>query len=124
MGNPQHNILTAIDVGCAKTSVVVAQTTETGLRYRAHGVVESHGLRKGIIVDLEKAIESVQRAVEAAEQGGGLNVEKAFLGVAGAHIRGVNSQGGISLGGRPREIERDDVRAAADRARAITLPAD
>jgi cell division protein FtsA len=121
MGNPQH-ILTAIDVGCAKTTVVVAQTTETGLRYRAHGLVESHGLRKGVIVDLDKAAASVHRAVEEAEIAGGVNIESAVLGIAGAHIRGVNSQGGIALGTRAREIEREDVRAAAERSRAITLP--
>jgi cell division protein FtsA len=123
MGHPP-NILTVIDVGCAKTTVVVAQTTETGLRYRAHGLIESHGLRKGVVVDLDKAVASVHHAVEEAEIAGAVNIESAVLGVAGAHMRGVNSQGGIALGLRAREIEREDVRAAAERARAITLPAD
>lgn len=124
MGNPQHNILTVIDVGCAKTCVVVAETTETGLLYKAHGLVESHGMRKGIIVDLEKAALSVHRAVVDAEVVGAINIENAILGVAGAHIRGLNSQGGILLGQRAREIEREDIRAAAARARAIKLPPD
>jgi len=124
MGNPQHNLLTAIDLGCAKTCVVVAQVTDTGLRYKAHGVVESHGLRKGVIIDLDKAAMSVHRAVAEAETIGAINLESAAVGVAGAHIRGVNSQGGIVLGPRAREIEREDVRAAAARARAISLPAD
>lgn len=124
MGNPQHNILTAVDVGCAKTCVALAEATETGIRYRAHGMVESHGLRKGVIIDLEKATASAQRALAEAEAASGINIESAYIGVAGSHIRGVNSQGGISLGARAREIEHGDMRAAAERARAITLPAD
>ena len=64
MAKERQNILTAIDLGSAKTCVLVAQITEQGLRYRAHGVCESRGLRKGTIVDLDGAVESVQNAVE------------------------------------------------------------
>ncbi|MBV8206636.1 MAG: cell division protein FtsA [Acidobacteria bacterium] len=123
MGSHLHAILTAIDAGCAKTCVVVAEAAETGLRYRSHGLAESHGSRKGVIVDLEQAAASVRHAVEMAERAGAVNLESAFLGTAGAHIRGVNSQGGIFLGAYAREVQRADVRAAAERARTITLPA-
>ena len=67
MANPQHNFLTAIDVGSAKTCVLVAEVTDSGLRYRGHGISESRGSRKGVIVDLEKAVASIQKAVEQAE---------------------------------------------------------
>jgi cell division protein FtsA len=117
--------LTAIDVGSAKTCVIVAQITDHGLRYRAHASCESRGSRKGTIVDLEGAVESIQRAVEQAEISGGVAVENAIVGTAGAHVRGVNSQGGIAVGGaRPREIGREEIRMAVDRARAISMPID
>ena len=123
MNKDQQNLLTAIDVGSAKTCALVAEMTDAGPRYRGHGVCESRGSRKGVIVDLEKAVVSVQKAVDEAEQSAGVAVERAMVGVAGAHVRGVNSRGGISLG-RSREITREDVRAAIERARSITLPED
>src|SRR5207245_2603049 len=79
---------------------------------------------KGIIVDLDKAVASIQRAVEEAEDAAGAPIEHALLGVAGSHVRGVNSHGGVSFGTRPREITRDEIRQAVDKARAIALPAD
>jgi cell division protein FtsA len=124
MANPHPNLLTAIDVGSAKTCALVAEVTENGLRYRGHGVAESRGSRKGVIVDLDKAVGSIQKAVEAAEDAAGAPIENALVGVAGSHIRGVNTHGGITFGTRPREIARDEVRQAVDKARAIPLPND
>ncbi len=112
MGKPQAHLLTAIDVGSAKTCALVAEITESGLRYLGHGVSESRGSRRGLIVDLEKSVGSIQRAVDEAEAIAGVNVERAVVGLAGTHIRGVNSRGGISLGGRAREITREDIRHA------------
>jgi cell division protein FtsA len=120
--------LTAIDVGSAKTCVLVAEITENGLRYRGHGLGESKGSRKGIIVDLDKAVASIQRVVEQAEDSAGVAVEHATLGVAGSHVRGINTHGGLIFGSgsgsRPREIGRDEIRQAVDKARAISLPPD
>src|SRR5213595_3598449 len=124
MANQYEHLLTAIDVGSAKTCVLVAEVTDAGLRYRGHGVAESRGSRKGIIVDLDKAVASIQRAVEEAEDAAGAPIEHALLGIAGSHVRGVNSHGGVSFGTRPREITRDEIRQAVDKARAIALPAD
>ena len=124
MPNQQGNFITAIDVGSAKTCALVAEVTDSGLRYRGHGVAESRGSRKGVIVDLDKAVAAIQKAVEAAEDIAGAPVEHAIVGVGGAHIRGVNSHGGISLGTRPREIGREEIKQAVERARAIPLPTD
>jgi cell division protein FtsA len=124
MANQGANFLTVIDVGSARTSVLVAEATDVGLRYRGHGVAESRGSRKGVIVDLEKAVSSVQKAVEQAEDAAGIPIEHALVGIGGSHVRGVNSHGGISFGTRPREISRDEIRQAVDKARAIPLPAD
>jgi cell division protein FtsA len=124
MGNQQANFITAIDVGSAKTCALMAEVTDNGLRYRGHGIAESRGSRKGVIVDLEKAVSAIQKAVEQAEDTAGAPIENAIVGIAGSHIRGVNSHGGINLGTRPREITRDEIRLAVDKARAIPLPAD
>ena len=123
---PSHpsNCITAIDVGSSKTSVLVADLSENGLRYRGHGISESSGLRKGVITELDKAVSSIQKAVEKAEDVAGIPVEHAIVGIAGAHVRGVNSQGGIAFGARSREIGRDEIRQAVDKARGIPLPAD
>jgi cell division protein FtsA len=124
MGNQQGTFLTAIDVGSAKTCALMAEVTDVGLRYRGHGVAESRGSRKGVIVELDKAVAAIQKAVEAAEDIAGAPVENAIVGIGGAHVRGVNSHGGISLGTRPREIGRDEIKLAVDKTRTIPLPAD
>src|SRR6202140_5762140 len=103
MPNPHENLMTSIDVGSAKTCVLVVEANDTGLRYRGHGIAESRGSRKGVIVDLEKAVGSIQKAVELAEDVCGAPIEHALLGVAGSHVRGMNSHGGLSLGTRARE---------------------
>ncbi|MFZ3342862.1 MAG: cell division protein FtsA, partial [Terriglobales bacterium] len=123
---PTHapNFITAIDVGSAKTSVLVAELSDNGLRYRGHGVTESRGLRKGVITELDKAVGSIQKAVEAAEDVAGIPIERAIIGIAGAHIRGMNSHGGLSFGTRAREIGRDEIRQAVEKARTLPLPAD
>ncbi len=118
------NFITAIDVGSAKTTVLVAEMSDNGLRYRGHGVSESRGLRKGIITELDKAAGSIQKAVEVAEDAAGIPIEHAIIGIAGAHIRGMNSHGGITFGARAREIGRDEIRQAVDKARTVPLPAD
>lgn len=124
MANQYEHLLTAIDVGSAKTCALVAEVTDNGLRYRAHGVSESRGTRKGVIVDLEKAVGSIQKAVEQAEDALGAPIERALVGVSGSHMRGLNSHGGITFGTRAREISREEIRAAVDKARAISMPAD
>lgn len=124
MSAANDNLIAAIDLGSSKTVVLVAEVTGNGLRYRGHGVSESRGSRKGVIVDLERAVASIQKAVEQAENSAGAPVERAIVGIGGAHVRGINSQGGISLGLKAREITRDEIRQAVEKARAIPLPAD
>src|SRR5450432_4496765 len=114
MANQQGSFLTAIDVGSAKTVALMVEMTDSGLRYRGHGVAESRGSRKGVIVELDKAVASIQKAVEEAEDVAGSPIEHALLGVAGPHMRGVNTHGGISFGNRAREIGRDEIRMAVD----------
>ncbi len=124
MGSQTENLLAVIDIGSAKTCVIVAEVNEFALRYRGHGVADSRGIRKGVVADLDKAVDTIKNAVEEAENVAQAPVEHAIVGVAGSHIRGINSHGGISLGSRPREISREDVRSAVEKARSIPLPED
>src|ERR1700676_2000304 len=101
MGNQQGNFLTAIDVGSAKTCALIAEFTDSGLRYRGHGVAESRGSRKGVIVELDKAVGAIQKAVEAAEDTAGAAVEEAIVGIGGVHVRGINSHGEHTPGTPP-----------------------
>src|SRR6476646_1950600 len=123
MPRPTEHFLTAIDVGSAKTCVLVVEITENGLRYRGHGMAESRGSRKGIIVDLDKSVASIQKAVERAEDAAGIPVEHATLGVAGAHVRGIHTHGGLVFS-RSREIGREEIRQAVEKAKNIPLPPD
>jgi cell division protein FtsA len=124
MANQYQHLINVIDVGSAKTCVLVAEITDSGLRYRGHGVADSRGSRKGVITDLDKAVASIQKAVEQAEDSCGGPIEHALLGVSGPHVRGVNTHGGLSFGTRSREIAREEIKLAVDKARGIPLPSD
>lgn len=120
----RNHLIAVLDVGSAKTAALICQATESGLRYRGHGVVESRGSRKGVIVEQDKAVQSIQKAVEEAEKIAESPVGNAVIAVGGAHVKGLTSRGGVSLGSRPREIGRDDIRLAVEKARSVHLPAD
>jgi cell division protein FtsA len=116
--------IVGLDVGSTKTCVLIAELDGEQVKFLALGAAESKGLRKGLIVNLDSTVSSIRRAVEEAEGVANVPVEEAVVGVAGSHVRGVNSRGGVTLGTRSRDIERDDVRRAVDAARNITLPED
>ena len=115
----------ALDIGSTKTCALIGeQNDDGGVRFAALGAAESKGWRKGQIVNLDLAVSSIRRAVEEAETIVGVPVESASVGVAGSHVRGINSRGGVTVANRPRDIQRDDVRRAIEAARGITLPED
>jgi cell division protein FtsA len=124
MSNKDDGMITVLDIGSSRTRVLVAELHEGALRYRGHAQVRSQGMRKGLVADLNPAIRAVTHAADEAEQVAHAVIDHCVVGVGGAHVRGVNSRGGISLGTRLREITREDVRASVDRARSVTLPAD
>jgi cell division protein FtsA len=124
MGKEPNNTIAVLDIGSAKTVALICDMSDSGLRYRGHGITESRGSRKGVLVELDKAVQSIQRAVEAAEKMAECTVGNAVISIGGAHIKGITSRGGISLGSRPREVTREDVRAAVEKARSINLPPD
>jgi cell division protein FtsA len=124
MSEKPDNLIVVLDVGSAWTRVLAADLNEGALRYRGHGIVESAGMRKGLISDLGPAAKAVKAANERAEWVARMNIDECVVGVGGPHIRGLNTNGGIDLGSRMREIGREDVRAAIERARAVERPPD
>lgn len=120
----KERYLAALDIGSAKTCALIADVENKTSRFLGMGAAESKGSRKGLIVNLDAAVSSIRRALEEAESVANMPVEFAVVGIAGSHVRGVNSRGGISLGPRARDIEKEHVRRAVDAARAITLPED
>ncbi len=117
--------IVALDIGSTKTCALIGEMDDDGgVKFAAFGAAESKGWRKGQIVNLDLAVSSIRRAVEEAETIVGVPVESAMIGVAGSHVRGVNSRGGITVGAKARDIQRDDVRRAIEAARGVTLPED
>ena len=124
MNPKQENLITVLDAGSQKSVVLVAEVADGVLRYRGHGVEPSQGMRKGLIAELGPAAEAINRAALTAERTARAAIESAVVGIGGTHVRGINSRGGISMGSRMREITREEVRAAVDRARSVPLPPD
>jgi cell division protein FtsA len=124
MNQKQENLIVVLDVGSAHTRVVVADLNEGVLRYRGHGLADSTGMRKGLIAELGPAAKVVRAANEQAERVAHVNIEECVVGVGGPHVKGLNTSGGFELGNRMREITRDDVRIAVERARAVERPPD
>ncbi len=124
MNPKQENLITVLDAGSSKSCVLVAEVQDGVLRYRGHGIEVSRGMRKGLIAELGPAAEAINKAALTAEKTARGSIETAVVGIGGTHVRGVNSRGGISMGSRMREITREEVRAAVDRARSVALPPD
>jgi len=124
MSQKPDNMIVVLDVGSALTRMLVGDVNEGALRYRGHGVVESAGMRKGLIAELAPAARAVKSASDLAEQSARANIGECVVGVGGPHIRGLNTNGGFELSNRMREITRDDVRVAVERARAVERPPD
>jgi len=117
-----------IDLGSTKTCALVCRQNEEGkLEVAGLGVAESKGWRKGAIVNLDLTVLAVKKAVEEAETAAGLPIDSAYVGVAGTHIKGVNSHGALALSKGPnatREVGPDDVRRVIQAAQGINLPED
>jgi len=114
--------LVALDLGSSKIAALICEARENGrVELRGAGLAESKGFRRDTLVNLEAAVGAIRQAVEAAERTAGLLIESAVIGVAGAHLRSVNSRGGTALGPRPREVAAEDIRRAIEAARGVSL---
>jgi cell division protein FtsA len=119
----KERYLVGLDVGTSKVSAVVGEILDgSGLDILGLGVAESRGIRRGIVVNLEAAVDSIKKAIEEAELMAGVEIDTVHLGLSGPHIKGFNSRGVVAVAGKHREITREDVRRAIDAAKAVTLP--
>lgn len=117
------SIITGLDIGTTKTACLIGEVDERRrLQIRGVGIVPSKGIKKGVIVNVEEATDAIQRAVEKAERTSGLEVQEAYVGVAGSHISALNSRGTAAINRPSRQIEQEDVRRALEAARAIAIP--
>jgi cell division protein FtsA len=114
-----------LDIGTSKTSAVIGEYNENGiLEITGVGVAPSTGLRKGVVVNIEATLQSVSKAVEAAELMSGREAKVCFVGVAGANVEGINSRGVVAVTGKGREISQSDIDRVIEAARAVVIPMD
>ena len=119
----KERYLVGVDVGTSKVAALVGEIVdEQNLDIVGVGVAESKGIRRGVVVNLEAAVESIRKAIEEAELMAGVEIDSVFLGLSGPHVKGFNSRGVVAVAGKNREISREDVRRAIDAAKAVALP--
>jgi len=121
----ERNIIAALDIGTSKIGVVIGQVTDDDqLCILGAGISPSKGLRQGVIINLDQAVQSIDRAVQEAQLTAGVEIKDFIVGIAGDHIRSVNSRGVVAVAGKNREIDQFDVDRVIEAARAIALPPD
>ncbi len=118
----QENIIVGLDVGTTKICAVVGEVSGKEINIVGIGTHPSIGLRKGVVVDIESTVESIQKAVEEAELMAGCEISSVFAGIAGGHITGFNSRGIVAIKGK--EVAQNDVDRVIDAARAVAIPMD
>lgn len=120
----RERYLVGLDVGTSNVCAVVGESLDDDtLDIVGIGVAESRGIKRGVVVNLEGAVQSIKKAIEEAELMAGVEIDSVHLGLSGPHIKGFNSRGVIAVAGKNREIDSDDVRRAIDAAKAVSLPA-
>src|SRR6516162_4218380 len=114
-----------LDIGTTKISCIIADQSSTGeLRIVGVGNAPSEGLRRGAVVDLEKTVASITRAVEEAERMAGSEAKGVHAGIGGDHIRSLNSRGVVAVSRKDNEIAAADVERVIEQAKAIAIPTD
>jgi cell division protein FtsA len=121
---PRSKYVTALDIGTTKICCVVGEPTERGINVLGVGEFPSDGLRRGVVVNMEKTVRGITQAVEAAQRMCGHKIESAYVGLAGTHVLSQNSRGVIAVARSDREIGQDDVSRVIDAARAVSVPND
>src|SRR3954464_13389301 len=119
----RERYLVGLDVGTSRVTAVVGESMDDGsLDIVGIGVAESRGIKRGVVVNVDAAVDSIKKAIEEAELMAGVEIDSVHLALSGPHIKGFNSRGVIAVAGKNREITRDDVRRAIDAAKAVALP--
>jgi cell division protein FtsA len=120
---PDKDVIVGLDIGTSKVVALVGELTADGaIEVIGLGSQPSRGLKKGVVVNIESTVQSIQRAVEEAELMADCEINAVFAGIAGSHIRSLNSHGVVAI--RDREVTQGDVEHVIDAAKAVAIPAD
>ena len=116
-------LIVGLDIGTSKVTAIVGELQEDGeIEVIGFGMHPSRGLKKGVVVNIESTVSSIQRAVEEAELMANCEINQVYAGIAGSHVRSLNSHGIVAI--RDREVTQSDVDRVIDAARAVAIPAD
>src|SRR5687768_14547364 len=119
----RERYLVGLDVGTSKVAAIVGEIMDDGsVDIIGIGLAESKGIRRGIVVNLEAAVDAIKKAIEEAELTAGIEIDSVHLALSGGHVKAFNSRGVVAVAGKNREITREDVRRAIDAAKAVSLP--
>lgn len=118
----KERVVVGLDVGTTKVAALVGNVIDGTIEIIGLGKAESHGLEKGVVVDIGRTIASIRKAVEEAENMADVKVDSVYVGIAGKHITSINNSGTVSINRPDRIIAQDDVRRVVDTAQAIQLP--
>ena len=118
----RDNIVVGLDVGTTKTCAIVGEVTNAGIDIIGIGTHPSSGLQKGVVVNIDSTMDSIKKAVEEAELMSECEIRSVFTGIAGSHIKGMNSHGIVAVKGG--EVGEYDVKKALEAAQAIAIPLD
>ena len=117
------NMIVGLDIGTSKVVAIVGEIVDDGsLNIIGIGSHRSRGLKKGTVVNIESTVESIQHAIAEAEMMAGCQIHSVYAGIAGSHIRSMNSHGIVAI--RDGEVERADIERVIDAAQAVAIPAD
>jgi len=122
----EDRIYAGLDIGTTKITAIVAEPEEDGegIRIVGVGTAPSDGLKRGVVVNLEKTTRSIQYAVQEAERMSGRTIRSVYAGIAGDHIRGINSRGVIAVSRKDAEIRPHDLERVIEAAKAVAIPTD
>jgi cell division protein FtsA len=115
-------LIVGLDIGTSKIVAIVGEVDDEGVEVIGIGQHPSRGLKKGVIVNIDSTVQAIQRAVEEAELMSGCEIHSVYAGIAGSHIRSMNSHGIVAI--RDREVTQDDIDRVIDAAKAVAIPAD
>jgi cell division protein FtsA len=118
----KERVVVGLDVGTTKVAALVGNVIDGTIEIIGLGKAESHGLEKGVVVDIGRTIASIRKAVEEAENMADVRIDSVYVGIAGKHITSINNSGTVSINRPDRIIAQDDVRRVVDTAQAIQLP--
>lgn len=123
--SPAPQVVVGLDIGTTKICALIGEVTgDEQVEVIGVGIVPARGMRKGVAVNTEEVVAAIGTAVRRAEQQSGFRIVSAFVGISGAHISTVNSQGVVAVRSADRQISADDVQRAIDAARVVNMPAD